>query len=102
MSFISYINHDKINRERGKNTPAWILIDEIGHYPTVYGKSLRIRKVIYIHWNKMEFWFRLYNGYGINGRNSKAFFSFSERQNPKKMFRIFNWKLKILKPYNKR
>jgi hypothetical protein len=73
--------------------------DEYGQMD-LNGKVFKIGKIFYLYYKKHFFWFRLFNGYGIWGRNQKVklFELFSERNSYTKYLKIFGWKLKILKP----
>jgi len=90
MKLISYHNFKP-------KEPNKFLADEVGHWPILHGKSLRIF-FFYIYWEKYSFWFRIF-GYGISGKSSNNSWKmlFSERNGYIKYFQILNWKFKFLK-----
>ena len=75
-------------------------LDEFCTWNTPNGKTFKIGKIFYLYYDSTYFWFRLFGGYGIWGRGKRAtmYEMFSERTGHIKYFKLFGWKLKILKP----
>ena len=78
------------------------MCDEYGLFGNRNCKVFKIGKLFYLYRSKSTFWFRIFGGYGIWGRNAKdiSLELFSERIGRTKYLKIFGWKLKILKPFN--
>jgi len=76
------------------------LLDEFCMWDMPKGKVFKIWKLFYLYYEKTFFWFRFFGGYGVWGRGKRAtmYEMFSERSGNTKYFKLFGWKLKILKP----
>jgi len=63
-------------------------------------KTYKIGKLFYLLTQDGLWWFRIFNGYGLHGKNwRKNGLSFSDRYAPKHTrLKIGNWIFKILKP----
>lgn len=86
---------------RDYSKEGWIESVECGKWRLDMRKSLSIGKTFfYILWDNGSFFFRFFNGYGLRGRdNSKTqWIPFSERYGYVKVYKLFGWTFKILKP----
>ncbi len=65
------------------------------------GKKFSIGKAFYLHYWKDLFWFRFFGGYGLHVRKPswKGRLLFSERNGKTRVYQIFGYRIKILKPY---
>lgn len=55
-------------------------------------------KLIYYHFYKDGFWFRLWNGHGLVFKNKHQPLLFSERMGITKPFKILGWRISKLNP----
>lgn len=62
-------------------------------------KIFKIGRMFYLCRFKGGFWFRIFNRYGLHGKNFKMYpLLFSDRNNLDERLIIGNWIFKILKP----
>lgn len=63
------------------------------------GKTYRIGKFFYLYKTSGLWWFRLWNDYGLHGKDvSKHPLLFSERNGYSKRLQIGSWSFRVLKP----
>ncbi len=77
-----------------------IRYDEVGQWEEKIDNHFKIGPLFYCHYWKDCFWFRFLGGYGLHVRKPswKGRLLFSERNGHTKVYNVFGYKIKVLKP----